>query len=263
MPGQRSIEGRRILLTGASRGVGRALGIELAPLGMHFCLVARSESSLTELAEELDKLGAASVLCFAGDIVSCDTRAKLIELLRDEWGSIDILVNNAGTSAHGRFVASDESTLRGVMELNFFAATELTRLSLPLLSAGKDPVIVNVGSVLGHRGAPYNSEYSASKFALRGWSEAVRAELSREGIDVVMISPGTIDTQFFDHLLARHEETPWPKQKGISPEATALQIANAIRRRKREIYPNWRGRVLVAASRYCPALVDRLMKRYG
>ena len=98
---------------------------------------------------------------------------------------------------------------------------------------------------------------------MRGWSEAIRPELAREGIDVLMVSPGTIDSDFFEHLLARHEPTPWPKQKGISPTDTAKQIVRAMIRRRREIYPNWRGRVLVTANRWCPGLVDWVMKRYG
>ena len=128
------------------------------------------------------------------------------------WGGLDVLINNAGVSAHGRFADSDEPTLRRVMEVNFFAAAELTRLALPLLHVqnpnrrSQNPIpaaIVNIGSIIGHRGLPLNSEYAASKFALRGWSESLRAELAADGVDVLLVSPGTTDTEFFDHLLAK------------------------------------------------------------
>lgn len=263
MPNDRAIEERRVVITGASSGVGRALALELAPYKTHLLLVARSEQPLVDLSEELLRLGAGSVLRAVGDVTQAEVREQIAEMIAAEWQSLDILVNNAGTSSHGRFAASDEATLRGVMEVNFFAATELTRLLLPHLQGGNDAVLVNVGSILGHRGAPYKSEYSASKFALRGWSEALRAEASRKGVDVLMVSPGTIDTEFFSHLLAQHEETPWPPQKGISPEKTAQQIVQAIKNRRREIYPNWRGWLLVKLNRWFPGLIDRVMKRYG
>ena len=260
---RRSLQQRRVLITGASSGVGRALALELANERPHLMLVARRETALKELAAELETQQVSSVNCVVGDLTQPETRQRVVDHVQNSWGALDVLVNNAGTSSHGRFAASDEETLRGVMETNFFSVAELTRLTLPLLRAGSDAVIVNVGSILGHRGAPYNSEYSASKAALRGWSDALRAELSAEGIDVLMVSPGTIDSEFFEHLLARHEPTPWPKQKGISPKATARQIVSALAKRKREIYPNWRGRLLVTANRWCPGLVDMVMKRFG
>lgn len=263
MPSERNIDGRRVVITGASSGVGRALAHELAAFQTHLLLVARREQPLAELSAELLELGAKSVSKVVGDITHSEVRTEVAERVAAEWQTLDILVNNAGTSSHGRFTSSDEATLRGVMEINFFAATELTRLLLPMLHSSSDSVLVNVGSILGHRGVPYNSEYSASKFALRGWSEALRAEASRDGVDVLLVSPGTIDTEFFDHLLAQHEPTPWPPQKGISPQKTAEQIVRAIKKHRREIYPNWRGWLLVKLNRWFPGLIDRVMKRYG
>ena len=239
------------------------MALELASRSPHLLLVARRREPLQELAASLTQQGVTSVDYVVGDLTQPAVRQQVIGQIQENWNTLDVLINNAGTSSHGRFASSDAATLRGVMETNFFSVTELTRLALPLLRRGKEPAIVNVGSVLGHRGAPYNSEYSASKAALRGWSEALRAELSPEGIDVILVSPGTIESEFFDHLLAHHEQTPWPKQKGISPEAVATQIAGVLTKRQREIFPNWRGRLLVTANRWCPGLVDRAMKKYG
>jgi short-subunit dehydrogenase len=260
---QRSLHQRRVVITGASSGVGRALAMEMAPYSTRLILVARSEQPLAELTDELIKRGAAATEAVVGDVTDPAVRSRIVERVNELWGGLDILVNNAGISAHARFADSSEATLRKIMEVNFFAAVELTRQSLPMLRMGDDSLVVNVGSVLGHRGAPLNSEYSASKFALRGWSEALRAELSRDAVGVLVVSPGTIDTDFFDHLVARAEPMPWGKQKGISPEVAARQIVRAIRLRRREIYPNWRGRMLVWLNRCCPGLVDRLMSRYG
>lgn len=260
---QRSLHQRRVVITGASSGVGRALAMEMAPYSTRLILVARSEQPLAELTDELTKRGAAAAEAVVGDVTDPAVRSRIVERVSELWGGLDILVNNAGISTHARFADSSEATLRKIMEVNFFAAAELTRQSLPMLRTGDDPLVVNVGSVLGHRGAPLNSEYSASKFALRGWSEALRAELSRDAVGVLVVSPGTIDTDFFDHLVARAEPMPWGKQKGISTEVAARQIVRAIRLRRHEIYPNWRGRLLVWLNRCCPGLVDRLMNRYG
>ncbi len=259
---RRVLENRRILLTGASRGIGRQLALELARHHSQLLVVARSESPLEEFVEELKQQGAAAE-ALSGDVTDPAFRQAIVDHMGRLWGSLDVLINNAGVSAHGRFSQHDEQVLRQIMEVNFYAPTELTRLALPLLAEGQDPLIVNLGSILGHRGMPYNSEYSASKFALRGWSEALRAELSNRGIEVLLVSPGTTDTEFFDHLLAQTDSLPWGKQKGISPEAVARQVVRAMQQRRNEIYPNWRGRILVAVNRWVPKLIDRVMNRFG
>lgn len=260
---RRTLANSRILLTGASRGVGRELARELAKRHAHLLIVARSGETLRPLTAELVALGASSAVAHAGDVTDAEFRGKIVDQIRNSWGALDVLVNNAGVSAHGHFDDHDSAVLRQIMEVNFYAPAELTRLVLPLLAAGDDSLIVNIGSILGHRGMPYNSEYSASKFALRGWSEALRTELHGRGIDVLLVSPGTIDTEFFDHLLAKTDSVPWGKQKGISPEAAARQIVRAMELRRSEIYPNWRGRLLVAVNRWAPKLVDRVMNRFG
>jgi short-subunit dehydrogenase len=258
---RRTLENCRILLTGASSGIGRALALQLAQRRARLLLTARRGELLQTLAAECVALGgAANVL--PGDAADAAFRQSLVEETRRVFDGLDVLVNNAGTSAHGRFADSDEPTLRQIMEVNFFAPVELVRLALPLLRQGREPAVVNVDSILGHVGAPFNSEYAASKFALRGWSESLRAELTSEGIDVLLVSPGTVETEFFDHLLAKRADLPW-HSRGIPPDAVAKQTVRALAKRRREIFPNWRGRAIVLANRVFPALVDRVMKRYG
>jgi len=261
--GRRLLNNRRILLTGASSGIGRALALQLAPFGTRLLLVARSEAPLANLASELKHLGAASAEAIVGDVTDAELRGLIAQRIQDDWGALDLLINNAGISAHGRFGGSSPEVLRKIMEVNFFAAAELVRETLPLLKSGEDPLLVNIGSILGHRGVPFNSEYCASKFALRGWSEAIRPELVRDGIDVLLVSPGTTDTEFFEHLIAKGEKLPWGEQKGLPAEKAAAQIVRAIERRRNEIFPNWRGRMLGLLNRLSPRLVDRILKRYG
>jgi len=260
---RRSLHGSRILITGASSGIGHALARQLAPCATHLLLVARSEAPLTELAHELTTLGAASAEAIVGDVTDPDSRARVLAHVRDQWSGLDLLINNAGVSAHGRFGEQEEQTLRQIMEVNFFAAAELTRSSIEMLSRGRDPLVVNIGSILGHRGVPHNSEYCASKFALHGWSEAIRPELQKQGIGLLMVSPGTTNTEFFEHLITKSSSSSWGKLKGIAPEKVARQTVRAIERRRNEIFPNWRGRLLVGINRLCPRLLDRVMNRFG
>jgi len=260
---RRSLENARILLTGASSGIGRELAVALAERRARLLLIARREEMLRQTAEECCELGAQADF-LTGDVTDPAVRDAAIYRMEDNWRGLDVLVNNAGVSAHGRFIDSDERTLRGVMELNFFAPVEFTRRALPLLRRGRKSAIVNISSIIGHRGLPFNSEYAASKFALRGWSECLRAELAGDGVNVLLVSPGTTDTEFFGHLLANRAALPWADHaRGIPPAAVAEQVVRALERGRREIFPNWRGRALVLANRLFPGVVDRVMARYG
>jgi len=258
-----SFSDRRVLITGASRGIGLALARELARRGARLLLIARRRELLEQQVGELTSLGATSVLILPGDITDSVKCEEAVTLAQDRWQGLDRLVHSAGISAHGRFDTSDEATLRQIMELNFFSVVNLTRLALPLLRSGHEPQVVLIGSILGHQGVPYNNEYVASKFALRGWSQSLRAELHGQGVGVLLVSPGTVDTEFFDHLIAQRETIPWRRQRGVSPESVARQAVRAMERRKREIFPNWRGRLFVWASRVSPGLVAWWMRRYG
>ena len=264
------------MLTGASSGIGRALALELARRGVSQTLVARRGDVLREVAESCRvAFGRAEdhsllargvedpVHIVAGDVAATEVRDEAISSARDRWGGLDLLINNAGISAHGRFQDASTERLRRIMEVNFFAAVELTRTALPDLCRGDDPVVVNIGSILGRRGVPFNSEYCASKFALAGWSEAIRPELARHGVDVLLVNPGTTETEFFDHLIEKTGETPWKKTKGVAAETVARKIARAIERHKTEIVPSMRGQMLLGLTRLAPRFVDRMMKRFG
>ena len=149
------------------------------------------------------------------------------------------------------------------MEVNFFALVEMTRLALPLLAKGNRPIVVNVSSILGHRGVPYNSAYAASKFAVRGFSESIRAEWAREGIDVLVVSPGTTETEFFDKVLEHKGGPGWPEHAPVAAAAVARQMVRAIRRGTHEIIPYRWGKVLCWMNRLSPRMVDTVMSWYA
>jgi len=258
---RRSISGSRGLVTGASSGIGRAIAVELARRGASLVLVARRREKLEELTAELKSFSGRFEIV-AGDVTDPAIRAQAVERAQESFGGLDLLVNNAGIGAVGRFEDADPDRLRRVMEINFFAAAEMIRAALPLLKQGNRPIVVNLGSILGHRAIPRASEYSASKFALRGLSESLRAEFSPLGIDVLLVSPGTTETEFFASAIER-EEYPWGKQKGVPAELVARRTVRAIERGRHEILVNARGRLLVGLNRFFPRLVDRVLARYG
>lgn len=258
---RRSLKNSRVLVTGASSGIGFAAAVELAKNGANLVVVARREERLQKLAQQIAEIGGA-VECVAGDITEPAVQQRAIDAARSKLGGLDILVNNAGVGAMGLFADADPSRVRRVMEVNFFALVEMTRRALPLLKEGRRPMVVNVSSILGHRGVPHSSEYSASKFAVQGFSESIRAEFTRLGIDVLVVSPGTTDTEFFDRVLERTAEPNWPKHKPVSPAEVARQMVRAIQAGRHEIIPYRWGRVLCWLNRLSPRLVDGLMARY-
>jgi short-subunit dehydrogenase len=258
----RQLTDRRALITGASSGIGRALAIELARHGVDVVLVARREERLAEVAQQVAALNRRAILV-AGDVTDATVRRRALQVAREELGGLDILVNNAGVAAHGRFVEADPGRIRPIMEVNFFAPVELMREAIPLLREGVQPIVVNVGSILGRRGSPHKSEYSASKFALHGFSEAVRPELARLGIDVLVVAAGPTETEHFDVLLEGTAELPWGDPPRQSAHETACTIVRAIERGRREIVTGWRARLLLTANRFFPGVVDRVMRRYG
>jgi short-subunit dehydrogenase len=258
----RSINGARSLVTGASGGIGRAIAVELARNGAKVVLLARREDQLKRVAEEIAAFGAQSESVI-GDVTDPAIRRAALDRAREQFGGLDILVNNAGIGALGRFDEADPARLRRLFEVNFFAAAELIREALPLLKQGNRPIVVNVGSILGHFGVPRSAEYCATKFALRGLSDSLRAEFSTLGIDVLLVSPGTTETEFFEHVVERTSSPRWSDQRGVSAESVARATVRAIRRGAAEIIPNPRGRLMSRMNRLMPGVLRRILARYG
>lgn len=258
----RSLTGARAIVTGASGGLGREIALELGRHGAHVVLVARRIEKLQEVAASIAELGGKAEIV-GGDVTSPTIRQAAIEAAQTAFGGLDILVNNAGVGAIGHFAEAHAERMRQVMEINFFAPVELTRLALPLLKAGHEPVIVNIGSILSHRATPRYSEYCASKFALRGWSETLRSELRQLGIKVLLVSPGPTRTEFWDHLLEQKGKVPWTREYAMTSTRVARKVVQAIRSgRNWDLLPGVRAKLFVLANRLFPRIVDRVMRRY-
>jgi short-subunit dehydrogenase len=258
---KRDLHNSRAIVTGASSGIGREVALELARNGAGVVVVARREDRLRQLVEQITALGR-TVEPVVGDITDPQTRQRAIDAAQSKLGGLDILVNNAGVGALGPFEDASVQRVRRVMEINFFALVEMTRLALPLLKQGVKPMLVNVSSIVGHRGVPNRSEYSASKFAVQGFSEAIRAEFTRLGIDVLVVSPGPTGTEFFESEIERTTDAKWPKHKPADVVAVARTIVRAMRGGRHEIIPYRWGKILCWLNRLSPRLVDQLMARY-
>lgn len=251
-----------MIVTGASSGIGRELSRQLCLRGARVIAVARRQPLLEQLAaESADSTGELHYL--AGDVTDAEFRRRVMESARQRFGRLDILINNAGVGALGMFADADESRLRRVMEVNFFATAEWTRDALPLLGDGRRPLIVNTGSILGHRAIPRASEYCASKFAVRGLSESLRAELMPEGVHVLHVSPGPTETDFFDHVVEHRGEMAWRNRPKTPVALVARRIIRAIERDRREVIPSISGWLFCLANRLAPSVVDWAVRRTG
>jgi len=259
---RRTLCDSRAIVTGASSGIGWAIALELARRGVRSIVTARRADRLDELVSQIAALGG-EVHAVAGDITDAQLRQRVLDTAAERFGGLDILINNAGVGAIGPFARANEQRLRRIMEVNFFAPAEMMRTALPMLREGRRPIVVNVSSVLGHRAVPKNSEYCASKFALHGLSDAVRAELAREGVDLLVVSPSTTASEFFDNVLERKGQLAWCKLGRASSASVARATVRAIRAGRHEIILSPGGKLLVWLDRLCPPLVNRLVARFG
>jgi short-subunit dehydrogenase len=257
---KRAIAGSRAIVTGASGGIGCAIALELARQGADLVLVARRTDKLQVVAGEVRSLGRRAELV-VGDVTDAATRSTAIHRAASALGGLDILVNNAGIGALGPFEQAAPERLRRIMEVNFFALAEMTRAAIPLLWQGGRPVIVNVGSILGQRGVPQSSEYCASKFAVEGFSQSLRAELAPAGIDVLLVSPASTESEFFEHLIDEQGAIAFRSRRPASPEQVARQVVRAIGRGQQTLYPTWSAQFVHWLQRLSPSLMNRIVAR--
>lgn len=185
----------RILVTGASRGIGRATALAFGRTGAAIALLARESSELRDVAHELDDLGARNV------VAPCDVRdveavARGIADVERELGGIDVLVNNAGGGRYAPFADLTETDWAGMLTLNVTGLANVTRAVLPGMRRRGRGHVINIGSIRGLEGAPTMTAYTASKFAVTGLTRALRQELAGSGILVSLVSPGGVKTGF-------------------------------------------------------------------
>jgi len=256
----RTITGSRILITGASQGIGKALAELAAARGAKVLVCARKIELLEELAKQIRAKGGIIEIVQA-DVTSPEDRQKMVDAAEKAFGGLDILVNNAGIGATGHFADCSPDRLRQIMEVNFFGVTETTRIFLPMLMKGNKPAIVNISSIAGKRGIPARGEYSASKFAVQGFGEALRAELAKDGIDVIVVCPGLTQTNFSQNMIEQKALVQLDHMRGMSPEEVALHTIKAIEKGYNETCLTLKGKLMVLVSRFFPWIADIVVKR--
>lgn len=246
---------RVMLVTGASSGIGQAAARRLArEPGSSLVLIARREERLRDLATEL---GERRVSYLAVDLLDEDAPARILEHVLERHGRLDLLVNNAGASWRARFADGGYENVRRTMAINFDAQVRLTEALLPLLRSCAPSAIVNVASTAGRVARAGAGAYSASKFALAGWSDALWAEERAAGVHVGLILPGFISTEGFPQ--SELTEKPWTRWIVSTPERAAEAIFEVgIGRRAERYVPRPYG--LAAALRIVtPGLVRRVL----
>ncbi len=257
---KRQLNGLRVLVTGASQGIGRALAVQAAKRGCKVLASARSQDLLNDLKNEITAAGGA-IEVVVSDMTKPDDRQKLLDTAVSVYGGLDVLINNAGIGATGHFMDSEPHVLRDIFETNYFAVCELTRLFIPELKKGITPMIVNISSVVARRAYPARSLYSSSKFALAGWSEAIRSELAKDGIDVLVVNPGLTQTNFSKNMLEAKAKVSLDHKRGMTSEEVADATLDAMRKGRNEITLTFQGKMLVMVTRFFPWVFDMFAKK--
>jgi len=246
------LEGKHVLVTGAGSGIGRELAIEAARRGMTVALNGRREDVLRETLALMGPPRGHAVL--PGDLTDPAVRVALANYIAYWWGRLDVLVNNAGFVSAGPHACTSDCELERLAATNIVAPAALIREMLPLLIAGKPSRIVNIGSMFGDIAYPLFGAYSASKFALRGLSIALRRELKAYGVGVTYAAPRATKTD----AASAFGDLVEPMQMRIdTPQKVANDIWNAVARERDSIYARGPERIFVLVQRLLPQLVDR------
>jgi short-subunit dehydrogenase len=251
-------DGKVVIVTGASSGIGKAIAKEFAKNGSKVMLAARSEEKLAELVAEIKAQN------FEASYVKTDVSKEkdcrnLINKTIEKYGTINILINNAGISMRALFDDVDLKVLHTLMNVNFWGTVYCTKYALPYLVANKGS-LVGVSSVAGFHGLPGRTGYSASKFAVHGLLETIRIENLKKGLHVMIIAPGFTASEIRKHALTadgtEQGESPKNEENLMTPEYVAKWVLKGIKKKKRNKILTWIGRLTALFQRIIPAFVD-------
>jgi short-subunit dehydrogenase len=250
-----------VLITGASSGIGRALAFAFGREGANIVICARNAESLQQVSSELEQAGI-TTLALVADVSQENDVKALIEQTIARFSRLDILINNAGISMRSMLIDTDPSVIQKVMDINFMGTVYATRYALPYIIQTKGS-IVGISSIAGYRGLPVRAGYSASKFAMNGFLEAVRTELLHSGVHVLTACPGFTASNIRFSALDAHGnakgETMRDESNMMSAEECATHILRAVKSRKRELILTTQGKLTVFINKLFPGLADKLV----
>lgn len=250
-----------VAVTGGSEGIGKAMVDLLLLKGAKVAACGRNHDKLYQLQSEFPSYPLHTVVA---DVANENDCRHFIESTINVYGGIDILINNAGISMRALLQDSSTEVLRNVMNVNFFGAVYCTKYALAALIERKG-IIAGVSSIAGYRGLPGRSAYSASKFALQGWLEAIRTELSETGVHVMWVSPGFVTSNIRSVALdkdGKKAESLMDENQMMTPEECALHILHAIEKKKRSLVLSFTGKRTVFLNKFFPTLTDRLVRNF-
>jgi len=251
-----------VVVTGGSDGIGRALIEALIASGARVATCGRNYDKLYSLQLEYTNVMLHTMVC---DVSKEDDCKRFIDSTIETFGTIDILINNAGMSMRSLFQSAEMDVMRKLMEVNFMGAVYCTKYALPYIIQQRG-TIVGISSTAGYRGLPGRSGYSASKFALQGWLESLRTELSDQGVHVMWVSPGFTTSNIRNAALnSKGESTGESKMdesKLMSAETCAKYILHAIEKRKRTLVLTFQGKFITFVNKLFPSLADKLVHRF-
>ncbi|MFM1775171.1 MAG: hypothetical protein RJA53_781 [Bacteroidota bacterium] len=251
-----------VVITGGSDGIGKALVELYLNKGAKVATCARNYQKLYQL----QSANTGKPLFIHATDVSKEIDCKgFIDAVIKEFGTIDILINNAGVSMRALVQDVDFETIKRVMDINFWGTVYCTKFALDHIIKNKG-TIVGVSSIAGYRGLPGRSGYSASKYAVNGWLEALRTELLESGTNVMWVCPGFTSSNIRNAALnskgESQGESPMDEGAMMSSEECAVHIANAIQKRKRTLVLTFTGKRAVFMNKFFPALADKLVRKF-
>jgi short-subunit dehydrogenase len=258
----RDIRGKKALVTGAASGIGRAIALQLAREGVTLFLVDVDEVGLANVAAEARRAGVevSARKCDLGQPIEV---SAAVTAVLNRWGGVDILVNNAGITYYGRTHEMSAEHWDRLLRINLHAHLQLTRELLPSLLACREAHVVNVCSMFGLVGMPKLAAYCTTKFALVGFSDALRAEYGREGLGVTALCPGFVATNLFTSAplpeTGKQQHKIPPKLFTTTPEKVARATIRAIRRNRRLVVVEPTARFLCTVKRFTPGVIDFIL----
>ncbi|TAF67764.1 MAG: SDR family oxidoreductase [Cytophagales bacterium] len=250
-----------VLITGGSLGIGKACAEVFGKAGAKIVITGRNEEALEATKQDLEAQGIV-VLAIRADVAIEDDNERMVAQTVAAFGRLDILMNNAGVSMRALFEEVDLKVIRQLMEVNFFGTVYATKYALPHIIAQKGSII-GISSIAGYRGLPERSGYSASKFAMNGFLEALRTEMLPKGVHVLVACPGYTASNIRNTALTKDgsQQGASPREEGklMTAEAVAELILKATVKRKRDLILTREGKLAVFLNRFFPKMMDKII----
>ena len=251
-----------VIVTGGTDGIGKALVEELIKEGAKVSTCGRNHDKLYHLQTQFPS---AALHTMVADVSNENDCRRFVEMTNKMFGGIDVLINNAGISMRAELKDASVDVIKKVMDINFFGAVYCTKYALPFLME-RNGTVVGVSSIAGYRGLPGRSGYSASKWALQGWLEAVRTEMLDSGVNVMWVCPGFTTSNIRNAALNKegqaHGESPMDEGKMMSAEDCAKRILSAVEKRRRTVVMTFQGKQTVFLNKFFPNLADRFVRKF-